>query len=197
MSHHSSSSEVQRHSGFSLLELMIVLAIIGVLSAMLVPSLRQHMQTAHIARTIADLHCIGDAFSNYAARNPENQFPGPMNSYADVAAFGSANGCWMPNPGEPGFDTNYPPWLVTPGHWCVVPPGILIPCPPVAYPQSTPPGTPPATTSVATLLAVTVRDVPSTVPGSVVVWMSERGVHPYTQAGYQQMVANLPQSFPQ
>src|SRR6185295_15807047 len=95
-------------SGFTLLELMVVLAIIVVLAASLVPSFHNHMQAARVAATMADLRCIDSAMTNYAFTHPDSPIPPNIASYADLAAVSSSNGCWMPPEGDP--DNPGPPW---------------------------------------------------------------------------------------
>ncbi len=56
-------------SGFTLVETLVVLAIIGVLASLLLPSLARGKEAAKVARVRAELYGIGLALTMYAADN--------------------------------------------------------------------------------------------------------------------------------
>lgn len=62
------------NTGFTLVELLIVIAILGLLSVLAFPSLRQALVMGDRGRDISNLRQIGTALLSYAAEN-NNQFP--------------------------------------------------------------------------------------------------------------------------
>jgi len=73
----------QKRSGFTLLELLIVLAILGVLAAMVVPQLLGRRQTANIQATEASIHNLEQAVKFYAADH-DGLFPEGDQSVYDI-----------------------------------------------------------------------------------------------------------------
>ena len=68
--------------GFSLIELLIVVAIIGIVAAIAVPHFLNSRQAAHNASAFSSLRLIHTAEISYRMRNPQ---------YGDLAALRAAN----------------------------------------------------------------------------------------------------------
>ncbi len=74
--------------GFTLLELVVVIAIIGILAAILIPNLTQSTQSAKNSKMKADMRSIDSALAMYYANN-KNAYPADAATYktAMKAAF--------------------------------------------------------------------------------------------------------------
>jgi general secretion pathway protein G len=63
----------KRESGFSLIELLIVIAIIGILAAIAIPNLLNALQRGKQKRTMSDMRALATAIEAYAVDN--SQYP--------------------------------------------------------------------------------------------------------------------------
>lgn len=60
---------VERQSGFSLIELLMVIAVIAILGAILVPSIQAVRERAYVAKTVSNLRQLQAANELYASQN--------------------------------------------------------------------------------------------------------------------------------
>jgi len=75
----------RNQAGFSLLELLIVVAVIGVLAAIAVPNLLSAIQRSRQSRTMADMRMIGEGIEAY--QNDHSAYPVVDNgTVADLGA---------------------------------------------------------------------------------------------------------------
>lgn len=98
-----------RRSGFTLIELMIVVAIVGILSAVAIPSFRSYM---HRSRTSEAVTFLGEI------RQRQEAYRSEFGQYCSVsAAPGSAPeaGAWAPGTLPTGGDKIV--WSGSPGQW--------------------------------------------------------------------------------
>lgn len=94
----------QMHRGFTLIELMIVVAIIGILAAVAVPSFIDATDEARTARIQADLSTIGAAVEIYYAKNGE--YPSALSDLVSTQADGRG-GYLRAEPKPPADDLTY------------------------------------------------------------------------------------------
>jgi len=83
-----------RRKGFTLIEIMIVVVIIGLLASIAIPSFAQSKRSSVAARTASDFKKFADLFTHYNLSNgnwPEDGFPGTIpNGMEDLN-----RGSWM------------------------------------------------------------------------------------------------------
>jgi prepilin-type N-terminal cleavage/methylation domain-containing protein/prepilin-type processing-associated H-X9-DG protein len=98
-------------SGLTLLELLVVLAIIGILAALLLSVLAQTKRKAARIQCVANLHELGVGLQTFVAENHAYpSFIGPTNS--------DNQGLWISQLARGGFDLERPPTnLVREGVW--------------------------------------------------------------------------------
>jgi general secretion pathway protein G len=76
-------------SGFSLIELLIVVAIIGIIASMLIPNLLDAMQKAKQKRTVAEIRITGSSLFSWLTDQVGAAAAGQSTTQVDVTAYGA------------------------------------------------------------------------------------------------------------
>jgi len=121
-------NEIRGHIGFTLVEIMIVVAIIGLLASIAIPNFVRSRTQAQMTACIGNLRCIDNAKQQWAfeQRRQDSDIPqgSDLQPYLGRTSSGSLPSC--PVDGGQSFNTSYAPQSVGLKPVCLISPAMHI-----------------------------------------------------------------------
>ncbi len=107
-----------KRKGFSLIEVMLAVVIVGILAGIAIPAFQQVRRQANISKFVSDLRSMSGQFEGYhfanarwPANSPAGQLPPEVDGYVSQGTFGQTNavgGAWRwYNSGVVGLAVEY------------------------------------------------------------------------------------------
>lgn len=113
------ASRTRRHSAFTLVELLVVIAVVGILAALMFPALNAAKSAANNVKCVSNLKQIGVGLFSYAADHdgaliPGAQVPPPDATYSSSYQWFQALEDYMGGDSQKGRSKNHPSWQECP-----------------------------------------------------------------------------------